>query len=428
VPIIADTVFKVSGSYNSDDSPYAPLFYYNSTATTWKWEQATELPGGKDHNAINLSMLPAKTISGTVRLPSGTASTDIGIYIDASYKLPDNACATYQFGSYSYTSATITAGTSSASYTIKVPEDSSAEWMIHFRTYKLSDTYLREAYYNSTGCTWDRKQATILTSVNNQTGIDLTLITGKTIKGTITLGSACNNSWGCYVYAQAENLNSSEMVMGSYAIIANGATSGTYTIVVPNDATAQWLVTDSMYSNFYGTILPIYYYNGTPTSTWDSALATPLSGGADHSSINMTLPLTCKTISGKVYLPAGKVAPYGMYILVFAVNSADSVGGVSSYMWFSEGKNYASYDMIVPDVTDAQWLVKYENYLYTCADGHTTWKTISEGYYNTTATVGKAQATPLSGSTDHEDINMTLLKTTLFNWNIFLPAMICPKK
>jgi hypothetical protein len=403
---------------------YVSNGYYNSAATTWDAGQATLLVGVTDHAAINLTLLTGRTISGKVLLPASAPAG--GMWVEVLASNENN-------GSYSaYDEVFIAEGaTSSETYTLHVPPDPAAKWGVSYWGDEMAYAlfYVKQGYYNSTATTWDPAQATLLPGgAIDYADKNMTLITGKTISGTITTSAALIGDFSYeYVYVSAVNLNRSGMEYKRYAGIGYGSSSGSYTIVVPDVTTAQWQVsTFSLYDGWRPR--PHYYYNGTPTSTWDSALATPLSGGADHSSINMMLPLTYKTISGKVYLPAGKVAPIDLMSAdVFAVSSTGSQVG-ESYLYFYDGANYATYSMTVPDVAGAQWLVKYENYQDTCDGDDSKSKTISEGYYNTTATVGKSQATPLSGSTDHDNINMTMFKTMLFNWNLFLPAITCPKK
>lgn len=215
------------------------------------------------------------TISGSVSLPSGTAPAgglQIGVYAVNQNGLEEPKKI----------SVSIAAGQTTVSYTLTVPSVDSARWLIYY-IYPGGEAYVRNGYYSQAGTLWQPKPATLLPGGANRGNINLTLLTGKTISGFVSLPFGNAPADGLYVVVTAADIQS--QYVSTSCIIPGGQASGFYWLRVP-DAEASWQV-----SYFYaGTeaYARAGYYS-TAGTQGKPVQATRLPGGNDYGNINLTL-------------------------------------------------------------------------------------------------------------------------------------------
>lgn len=233
------------------------------------------------------------------------------------------------------------------------------------------------------------------------------------VSGTVSLPTGVAPAGGENVEVWL-NFDGGGTSMPQFVTIAQGQSSAAYTFTMVLGPNITSLTAMYKYKGLEA-YLAEGYYNEVAT-TFDSSQATVLSATTSHANINLTL-LAGNRFSGTVNLPSQKVAPTGG--IDIAIIIWDVVGGGYDYRYvnIAEGTSSATYQLIMPIMTDAQWVVYYQYW------GN---EYINLGFYNLTATTPEVnQATLLAGAVDHEGLNMTLLKK--FNWNLFLPAITCPK-
>jgi len=337
-------------------------------------------------------------ITGTILLPSGTAPAGgININIGANDRSDGSR--------YYYSNAFIPAGSFSATYSITIPNDAAVSWSV-FYDYS-GDAYVQEGYYASAGTTWDWSAATLLTGGQNHSNIDMTLLTGKTVAGTVFLPSGTAPAEGVFI----DIYGPGSSYFGGY--ISEGSSSVTYSMIVPDDIAVSWSVSYSYWGSDY---VQQGYYASAGT-TWDLNAATMLAGGQDHSSIDMTL-LTGKTIAGTVLIPSGIVPAGESYLYINALNvNGSSYAGI----YIPAGSSSATYNMTVPDDATASWEVSYSLYVYPVSGD----ANVYEGYYASTGTtMNQNDATLLAGGRNYSGIDLRILPTNSFSWNMFLAAII----
>jgi hypothetical protein len=405
VPSDASSQFQIHYDYWQGNS-YLRKGYYSTTGTQWNSNLATTLSGGTDYSTIDLTLLTGNTISGTIALPGVDIAPPGGVYIQVS-ALDQNGS-----GAYAYFSTTIPEGESSTAYMLTVPSDANANFQINY-DYWQDNSYLRDGYYSTTGTQWNSNLATTLSGGTDYSTIDLTLLTGNTISGTISLpGSDIAPPGGMDIQVSALDQNGSGAYAYFYTAIPEGESSTAYMLTVPSDASANFQIYyDYWQDNSY---LPSGYYSSAGTQ-WIASLATPLPGGTDCSTIDLIL-LTGNRISGTISLPGSDVAPPGgMGINVSALDQ--SISG--SYAHFSttipEGESSTTYTLNVPPDANANFQIYYD-YL-----GENSY--FRTGYYSTTGTQWNSNlATTLSGETDYSTIDLTLITGNTINGTISLPG------
>ncbi|MDX9833732.1 MAG: hypothetical protein RBT36_00780 [Desulfobulbus sp.] len=223
------------------------------------------------------------TISGSVSLPSGTAPAG-GLQIGVYAVNQDGST-----GEVSYTSGTIPNGQTKVPYTLSVPSLVNAQWLIYY-VYGGNEAYVRNGYYSSTtGTLWQPKPAaTPLPGGQDYKNINLTLLTGKTISGSVSLPSGTITADDVYIVVTAADIQNGpeyENVSTSVVIKAGQASASYRLRVVPN-ANASWQV-----SYFYlgdEAYARAGYYS-TAGTQGKPVQATRLPGGNDHGNINLTL-------------------------------------------------------------------------------------------------------------------------------------------
>ncbi|MDO9042233.1 MAG: hypothetical protein Q7U64_07820 [Desulfocapsaceae bacterium] len=373
-------------------------------------------------HVVPIQSFANNTISGTVSLPAGHVAPSGGVTVEVT------PLTVNDWGSIYY--ATIAEGESSTSYSLIVPTIADARWYISYR-YAGNEPYVSGGYYNATATTWNYNQLTLLAGATDHANINLTLLSGNTISGTVSLPAGQVAPSGGLNFSISATISAFEFDSLSYSCgysvtIPEGESSINYNIIVPTVTGEKWRIQyfitqqNELYSS-------VGYYNDTAT-TGNYIQATLLAGATDHAAINMTF-FTHK-ISGTVTLPAGYFAPSGgmlIYVSAQRLNPSPSPFSSASRFWSSlfiaEGESSANYTITMGSTYDGEWRVNY----------YRSEPYVEVGFYNSTATTGDyIQATLMAGMSDHNGINMKLLTTDgltnkiltkKFPWPMFLPVI-----
>ncbi len=393
--------WEVKYTYYSNSS-YVPDGYYQSPSiTTWNRAAATLLQGNQDYSGIDLTLLVGRTISGTAVLPDSATAPQDGISFDVYAVNTRNT-------EYSYSQwVTIDQNTNSISYTIRVPDDENATWQIHYETDQ--DDYLDKGYYAGAETTWDITRATLLPGGQEHSDIDISLLTGSLIRG--SLSRPPNTSGTGFVDIIISNGKGYTYTDPSY--LDDSTSSSPYNLRVANDPDSQWTVSYHYYGSDY---VNFGYY--TPAGTkWNRAEASTLAGNQDHADIDLTL-LEGNKLSGTISLPQNRTAGDAVEIHLHArdANGSDRYGESSAYI--TQGESSASYTISVPDDPDASWKIDY-----LCYSDHI----FRRGYYADSGTTwNPAAATLLPGNTDHTAKDITMLPGYEIFGRISLPKGATP--
>ena len=234
------------------------------------------------------------------------------------------------------------------------------------------------------------------------------------ISGTIMLPAGdVAQAGGQAVTVYATEINSESSIRQSVVIPA-GQSSKTYSLTLSSDPSTRWRILYDCGLIRCDDYVRVGYYAAAGT-TWDESAATILSGGTDHSNVDMVL-LEGDSISGHIALPSGDVAPAGgMYVglLVFDSNFASFYGNVR----IEAGENTAPYKRTVPSLGAANWYVKY------LCSGSGCDPYYGFGWYSASGTKWSiVDANRLAGGMDHAGIDLTLLPGDHFRGRIILPT------
>ncbi len=287
VPSDAAAQWEVSydaGIKAEDD--YVRTGYYASAGTTWDKSAASLLVGGSDHANIDLTLLSGDVISGRISLPAGDVAPSGGLWV--SFFVSDNTVNTY------HGRAQIPEGASSVAYRKVVPSLAAANWLVKYYgcTGAGCASYHGAGYYSAAGTTWDYDQRTLLPGGSDYSDIDLTLLPGIHISGTLFLPAGdVAPTGGLRAVVEVAGVS---LVTNTHFLkrvyIPQGGSSVPYDVSVPSDAAAAWFAfyyCNSMDCPSY--IGKAYYVEGG--MTLEEAAATPLPSGSNHSGIDMQMVL-----------------------------------------------------------------------------------------------------------------------------------------
>jgi hypothetical protein len=292
VPVDSDADWRIEYAY-SGTAAYLPRGYHSSDTGGTHWNASSStillLPGGTNPTGVNLTLLPSYSISGTVYRPGATAES---LEVQISYEDINEQ------NWWGYTLVTIESGASSAAYTLSVPPEPAAVWRIHYFLNANSD-YLQKGYYNESeplNTHWNPAEPTTTTLPyavfsNNPTNIDLTLMTGYQVAGTVSLpGADTAPLGGMDIQVEALYENGPLGYSVGVTIPAAGSQSSQFTIPIPNDAAAGWRI--RYFYNGSTEYLRSGYYLDALTTVWDYDQAAVLYGTQNHPGTPLTLITT----------------------------------------------------------------------------------------------------------------------------------------
>jgi hypothetical protein len=379
-----------------------PNGYLTSTGTSYKWEDARKFTLATSGVSINTPL--GYRVSGDVMLP-GADELASGIsleviaqqteYYDA--KLVDN-------------SVTLNSSTTSAGYSLLLPPDPGGYWTVHYEIVEQNDNqYYHTGYYvTALSTTYITTEAEDLAGSQNHSEVDLTLLRGKKIEGTLSLPTGREapsggleidiDSYNLVYYGGDDNVE---------ITIAEGQASGSYSLIMPYDDSNSWYVKYGCGGYFYSTCIeegymPNGHYSGSGQATFyarrDGYGA--LSGAENHSNVNMTL-IPASEISGTMQLPAS--APSGGFWITMVANDALQSGPLLKSVFIDQGKTSTDYTISIPSDSSQSW---HASHMFTDEKpGY-----IIRAYYAQGGTTHlSSEATLLTGGAPYNHIDMTAM-------------------
>jgi hypothetical protein len=310
---------------------------------------ASNIPiNGDDVNGINLTLMPAKLISGTIALPNGQFAPQGG------YNINMNAMNQSLWIS---SQVTILEGQNSANYNIII-EDSLG--VTNFKvTYGFAQGsipgYFNNAFYAAGATTpQDRSATNVSIAQGNVAGINLTLISCKTISGIIQLPpQQVAPQGGLQINVDARDDNGTQdqnddIDMNAGVTIAAGQSSIAFSISVLDNHTYKLFFQPQEGS---GYVSPQFYKSTGVVLSYNSADNIAVNGSniTVSDAQNPTVLVSSLTISGDITLPGGQMAPQGgIQIQVGAFNNQQQLY-YGKNVTITEGNTYVAFSIDVQD-------------------------------------------------------------------------------
>jgi len=400
--------------YSGDSSRgYIETGYYSAGETITNSSIATPVKvGAVGVSGINLTLLKGTILSGIVSLPGSQKAPSGGIEGSVSISSQNG-------GGYYGVSFKITSGTSSAPYTVTVPETSATSgYSVSYYLYNNSSAYLSSGYYAIAGTTKDASGATpVVVGAVDLSEINLTLIKGIIISGTVSLpGDEKAPTGGLEGGIGISPVTDGNSYNASFKIAA-GTSSATYTATVATTSTATgYRVSYNLYNNS-SAYLSTGYYSAGETITDPNAATPVVVGAVDLSDVNLTL-IKGTILSGTVSLPGHETAPIGGLEGTVFILAENGGNGYTANFKIAEGTSSGIYTATIPANSSVAGFKIYY-YLYDAAIGY-----LDIGYYSGGGTTMDSNtATPVVvGSIDVLGINLTILKDTLLSGTVSLPG------
>lgn len=263
-------------------------YYHNDgLSSTFIFASAQRLFGSKAYNGVNLILLYAKTITGTISLPDGNTAGPGGVELILS------TLNRTVFDGADSTTVSIPEGGASAGYTLLLPSTQEYSWEVRYDCrYWYCGEVEANAKYITTGWYGGPSAAMAfsppgypLWGGTNHSNVVLTLISANNIRGKVTLLRPAP-AGGLSLQVEAYDPSPVVAAFTSHGItIAQGATSANYSIQVPARTSLSWRVNYRIFTSSSGYI-PLGYYTTTGTTHVESK-GTLLAGGVDHTPINL---------------------------------------------------------------------------------------------------------------------------------------------
>ncbi|MCZ7599537.1 MAG: VCBS repeat-containing protein [Gammaproteobacteria bacterium] len=219
--------------------------YYGDTNTVFRKSQATLLASGTAHTDLQIDIALGTPIAGSIDTPPGyTLLPSDGTHIVVRVKDTaahdalafDGAVCTFNC------SDLLTNSSGPLPYQIVVPSGPGMNWRVHYNfssgaysTVGYGDPILLEGYYSTTSptgmTTYDAGEATILPSGPGYTGIDMQLLEGVEVSGTISLPGSELAPAGTYISGPI-HADDDARVSGWFSI-APGTSSSNFSFYLP---------------------------------------------------------------------------------------------------------------------------------------------------------------------------------------------------
>lgn len=344
------------------------------------------------------------TISGVISLPDNDVAPSGGVKVLLTIATDNNTPNNKNDDKSVTTELTIAKGSNSIAYSIQVPrsQNSKAKYTVY---YTVEKSYAPFGWYSKKGTTAIKDDKTMVDlNAGDVRGIDIELLPGRAISGSIILGNKSTKPLNDLKYTitaiqEGSNVNSKDddiIITKEVTVKANNSEAA-YELIVPMNSVKKGYKVYYTYENEGYKETGYYSKNGTSR---DANKVTLIDVANTAKDINLTtLPFT--NISGKVYLPNNEKAPgNGIEVEVTAYNKNTKASNSDDFSFkktvkIAKGSNSANYALTVP-VASTNYIV-----FYKVITKNTSY--INEGYYNEDSTEKDIKdATPIK--TDNKTV------------------------
>ncbi|EKE30223.1 MAG: Ig-like, group 2 [uncultured bacterium (gcode 4)] len=259
---------------------YLKSAFYTPTGAVPSWDSASFVDiSSADAAGIDMTILTWNLISGKISLPLGDVAPAWGIGVTMK-ALSSNGKITL-----AKTQSIIPAGSNSGSYSMIAPLNVGSGYAISYSLLAYASGYVDNAFYGSGWWTPDITSSSLVDiSAADATGIDLSILTGNAISGTVSLPfwSTAPNWWidgTVYVILP----NGEDATWADFSI-PKGRNSVNYSMTAPVGSWYRiysWIYTNSVFS-------PAWYYSSSGTVA-DRNLASAFDSTNGESGLNMIL-------------------------------------------------------------------------------------------------------------------------------------------
>lgn len=405
--------------------------YYKATnQSVFRSAEAAIFAGSADHPSLELPIMLGKIISGSINIPGSQMAPIDGIKVGINAFTVNSPVTALSVDGF------IEEGQPMDTYQIMIPDDFAETWEIGYRCEGFRnpngacEDFLTAGYFNSTATNTTaelRVNAEDLPGDLDSPGINMTLLSGFTITGILSIPSPPTEAAGIQLTMSARDANNAANNATDSINIAMGAGSETFEITIPKEEDADWRIR----YDCEATVTPVECSKYIDVGYFDSSVsgsmtstnimnATQLVGGESHSGINFSI-ISGFAISGKLMLSDGVAPAGGISFTVNAQITSGGSGNVLSQISIPEGQSETSFRLNVDTDASKMWRVGFD-----CLDVFTPvcLEIADVGYYD--ATTGQTVETPegaasLAGGMDHPNIVLTVESSALQPDEICVP-------
>ena len=406
--------------------------YYKATSqSVFRSADAANFAGITDHTSIELPIMLGNTISGTVNMPGASTPPVDGLKFSLNAFTVNSPVTVLSVQGF------IAETQSMDTYQIMIPNDIAETWEIGYRCDGFRnpngacDDFLTVGYFNSTATNTTaelRVNAEDLPGHLNTSAINMTLLSGFTITGTLSIPSPPTEATGIQVTMSARDANNPANNATDSITIAKDANSAPFEITVPKGEDADWRIR----YDCEATVTPVecnkyldrgYFDSGVPGSmtTPNFMDADQLVGGESHSGIDFSI-ISGFAISGRLILSDGVAPEGGVSFTVNASNTSGSGGNVLSQVSMEENQSEVGYQLNVDTEGSKLWRISFD-----CLEVFTPvcLEIADIGYYdaNSGNTVeDENNAASLAGGMNHPDIDLMVESSALREDELCVPV------
>ncbi|MCX7747875.1 MAG: S-layer homology domain-containing protein [Clostridia bacterium] len=403
---------------SSSQSQYVVQGFYNHGGTSSDYYNAKPVSSGAA--GINLRIIKGKLITGKIALPDQDIAPVGGISIklivvgkkDISHAI-------------SYTSVlTIPEGQRDLEYSVKIASEEGYEYAVGYSidsNSRVNSKYIKNGYFKDGGMTAYMDKATYLTEKSVLSDINMQVIKGKLISGTVSLpaGEKAPEE-GIKVDVFINNVRGLVIdELSSKIIIPAGSDSVEYLLAVPGEDEDKYSICYRITSNDPQTnkYVRLGYYAANGTVAYSSLASRITATDGDIANINLQL-IKGKVISGKISLPDENIAPsQGIWVRI-EVQERNKIESISNSAIILPGNHYAEYTVAVPDVQENTYSIGYNLYSSDPLNCY-----FRGGYYSEEGmTADRTEASQISvKSGDVSGIDLQVMKGKRISGKLSLP-------
>ncbi len=413
VPDLASLATNWTVNYScSECGLFQTSGFFNGNGTVSNSVDAEVLPGTTDYTGIDLSLLDANSLSGTISVPGATLTSSLNVTVSARDTTSNSR-------PLQTTLVTIPANsTNSGVFSLEISASNTNNWVLAYTCDSACPGFISPAFHNSANTVLTEGEATGFVGGTDVSGITFPLFESTPISGTITLPIGVQspaNGTVIRVTALDESADVTPFTqVQSEFTIPFGQTSIAYQLETIPDAAAVWRVSYACVSGCNGVFDSGFFSTSGTTPRFEDRSTFDIND-TPFESVDLAL-IKADTISGTLTLFGGQTAPAGGIVFGVAVEASDLSPFFSETVQIAEGQNSVPYSVKAVSDPSETWEVRH-----SCSNdcnGNTI-----NGYFVSQAQTSptQADATELAGGQDHTQIDMTTLPSFLITGTVFLP-------